>query len=37
MAYLNLAKLHHPDINPGSKDLFSEINEAYETLKNEST
>ena len=34
-AYLNLAKVHHPDVNPSSAELFSRINEAYETLKNE--
>lgn len=34
-AYRNLAKKHHPDVNPGDKsagDKFKEINEAYGVL-----
>lgn len=34
-AYRNLAKKHHPDLNPGSKDAetrFKEINAAYELV-----
>jgi len=34
-AYLNMAKIHHPDLNPSSAELFAQINQAYETLKNE--
>ncbi|CAD8109345.1 unnamed protein product [Paramecium sonneborni] len=33
-AFYNLAKLHHPDKNPNSVELFKAINEAYEVLKN---
>jgi molecular chaperone DnaJ len=38
-AYFKLAKKHHPDISQeiGSKDKFSNIKEAYETLTNEKT
>ncbi len=32
LAYRKLAKLHHPDLS-GNHDLFAEINEAYEILK----
>jgi len=33
-AYLRLAKIHHPDVNPDAKahEKFKKINEAYETL-----
>ncbi|NCN28342.1 J domain-containing protein [bacterium] len=34
-AYRNLAKLHHPDLNPGKKaseDKFKEISQAYELI-----
>lgn len=33
-AFLQLAKKYHPDVNssPGAENIFSEINEAYETL-----
>lgn len=35
-AFLKLAKKYHPDVNssPGAENIFSEINEAYETLSN---
>ena len=35
-AFLVLAKKHHPDVNksPDAVKVFSEINEAYETLSN---
>jgi len=37
-AFLTLAKKYHPDVNkqPDAVKTFSEINEAYETLSNES-
>ena len=37
-AYRNLAKLHHPDLNPGKKEAeekFKEISEAYELIGTE--
>lgn len=37
-AYFKLAKQYHPDVNksPEAKDKFATINEAYETLGDES-
>ena len=37
-AYFKLAKQYHPDINkqPEAKEKFAEINDAYETLSDES-
>ena len=35
-AFINLTKLYHPDKNPDSKEKYTEINEAYQTLSNES-
>ena len=37
-AYFKLAKEYHPDVNKtaGAKEKFAEINEAYETLGDES-
>ena len=32
-AYYYLAKLYHPDINPRTGNLFKEITEAYNVLK----
>ncbi len=34
-AYRRLAKEFHPDVNPGAKEKFKEINEAYFVLSNE--
>lgn len=36
-AYFKLAKEYHPDVNkdPGAKEKFATINEAYETLGDE--
>lgn len=31
-AYYSLCKKYHPDVNPGTANLFCNINEAYETL-----
>lgn len=33
--YRELVKLYHPDVNPVGADRFKEIQEAYETLKDE--
>jgi DnaJ-class molecular chaperone len=35
MAYLKMAKLHHPDANKnmGATEQFRKINEAYESIK----
>ena len=37
-AYFQLAKKYHPDVNPSkeARDTFNKINEAYETLSDES-
>jgi curved DNA-binding protein CbpA len=37
-AYFKLAKQYHPDVNkaPEAKEKFATINEAYETLGDES-
>lgn len=37
-AYFKLAKQYHPDVNksPDAKEKFATINEAYETLGDES-
>ena len=37
-AYFKLAKEYHPDVNKsaGAKEKFAEINEAYETLGDDS-
>ena len=35
-AFYKLAKQYHPDINKGKEDKFKEINEAYETLGDDS-
>jgi molecular chaperone DnaJ len=36
-AFLQLAKKYHPDVNKskGAEKIFAEINEAYETLSND--
>jgi molecular chaperone DnaJ len=36
MAFLQLAKKYHPDVNKEAKaeQVFADINEAYETLNN---
>jgi DnaJ-class molecular chaperone len=34
-AYRRLAKLHHPDVNGGSSEMFGLISEAYEILSDE--
>jgi molecular chaperone DnaJ len=34
-AFINLTKKYHPDKNPDFKDLYSEINNAYQILSNE--
>lgn len=38
MAYFKLAKQYHPDVNKekGAKEKYVEINEAYQTLSDES-
>lgn len=37
-AYFKLAKTYHPDVNkaPEAKEKFAQINEAYETIGDES-
>ena len=37
-AYFKLAKQYHPDLNPGdeAKEKFAKINNAYETLSDDS-
>lgn len=36
-AFLQMARKYHPDMNktPGSDKIFAEVNEAYETLSNQ--
>lgn len=34
--YRNLSKKYHPDVNPDGAERFTEINEAYEVLKDKS-
>ena len=38
-AFLQKAKLYHPDVNKSKEasKVFSDLNEAYETLKEENT
>lgn len=35
-SYRNLSKKYHPDVNPDGAEKFTEINEAYEVLKDKS-
>uniref|UniRef100_A0A6T8KKR5 J domain-containing protein n=1 Tax=Hemiselmis andersenii TaxID=464988 RepID=A0A6T8KKR5_HEMAN len=39
MAYLEIAKRYHPDVNPspGAKEKFAQANMAYQVLSNESS
>jgi len=30
-----MAKIHHPDLNNGDNKVFTDVNEAYQTLKDE--
>ena len=34
-SYLKLVKIYHPDVNPGGKSKFTEIQEAYEILSHD--
>ena len=34
-SYKKLAFQYHPDKNPGTKDMFQKISEAYDILSNE--